>query len=99
MSTPQERSEVHELDLESLLSHAHRGRDLLTGAKASLVGVRELGAATACNLVLEARAQLDGIVSALEAMAAVRHEAERAERAHRAESARVHTALPGKVLP
>lgn len=70
---PNERS----IDIETLLSHAHRSRDLLTGAKASLVGVREVGAATACNLVLEARAQLDGIVHALESLAAVEAEAKR----------------------
>ena len=78
---PTATPEVHNLDLEDLLSSAHRAKDLLTGAKASLVGPRaDLGAATACNLVLEARAQLDSVIAAIEAFAARRAEAERAER-------------------
>ena len=84
--------EVHRIDLETLLSQAHRAKDLLTGARAWLAGVPALGAASACNSVLEARAELDQVIAALESLAAVDAETKRAARAHQVEQARVTAA-------
>jgi len=84
-----------QIDLESLLSRACRARDLLTGARAWLAGIAQLGAASACNSVLEARGELDGVIHALESLAAVEAEAARAEHAHRMEQARVSASQVG----
>lgn len=80
-------------NLEDLLSQAHRCRDLLTGAKAWLLPAerqrRELGISSAIHSMMEARAELDGIVHALEGLAARKAEADRAEQAHRVEAAKL----------
>lgn len=93
MTMPEVAPRVHTIDIETLLAQAHRAKDLLTGARALLSGTTAPMVPTGCNLVLEARAQLEGIVYALESLAAVEAEAKRATRAHQLESARVHTAL------
>ena len=92
MKLPEVPQTVYSFDLEALLSQAHRCRDLLTGAKAWLLPAerqhRELGISSAVHSMMEARAELDGIVHALETLAARKAEADRADAAHRAEAAR-----------
>ena len=88
MNLPESSTRVQSIDTETLLAHTHRAKDLLTGARAWLSGITVLGAGSASNAVLEARAELDNVIRALESLSAVEAEAKRAEHLHRDEAAR-----------
>ncbi len=76
------------LDLEDLLSHAHRAKDMLTGVVAILTTPSPM-VPTACNVILEARAQLGSIVDALESLAMRRAEDDRALQLHKQAQAKL----------